>query len=116
MKTGGCQCGAARYECDAESHALLVCRCLEWCHQSASAFGMSFPVAASTIRVTRGTSNSGRGSPTAAGASALPSVAIAARACGTTRATASSSRPALDEFVDLSHAIDIWTSCKLPAC
>ena len=41
MLTGGCQCGAVRYECDAAPRTLYVCHCLECRHQSGSAFGMS---------------------------------------------------------------------------
>jgi hypothetical protein len=54
MLTGGCQCGAVRYACDAAPLALYVCHCLECRHQSGSAFGMSLEMPPGTIRVTKG--------------------------------------------------------------
>jgi len=39
--TGGCQCGAVRYEIAAPPVRVYVCHCLECRKQSASAFGVS---------------------------------------------------------------------------
>src|SRR5262245_13735332 len=65
--TGGCQCGAIRYESSGEPKALYVCHCTECRKQSASAFGMSLVVERSGFRVTQGSpelwtrrANSGR--------------------------------------------------------
>ena len=44
MRTGGCQCGEVRYECEGEPLALYVCHCRECRRQSASAFGISLIV------------------------------------------------------------------------
>ena len=117
MRTGGCQCGAVRYECDREPLALYVCHCLECRHQSASAFGMSLSMLAGTIRVTKGAphfwtrlANSGR------------SVRCAfCPNCGSrlwhepeTGAYLTIKAGSLDDPVDISKAIHIWTSRKLP--
>jgi len=42
--TGGCQCGAVRYEIAAEALKGYACHCRECQKQSASAFGVSIPV------------------------------------------------------------------------
>jgi hypothetical protein len=117
MKSGGCQCGNVRYECDAEPLSLYVCHCTECRHQSSSAFGMSLAMPAGTIRVTKGTpkfwtrlANSGRRLRCAfcpdCGSrlwhEALDSDYLSIKA------------GSLDEPVDLSKAIHIWTSRKLP--
>jgi hypothetical protein len=117
MLTGGCQCGAVRYECDGEPRALYVCHCLECRHQSASAFGMSLEMPAGTMRVTQGTprfwtrlANSGRRMRCAF----CPD-------CGSrlwhepeSGAYLTIKAGSLDEPVDIAQAIHIWTSRKLP--
>ncbi|MEL7190318.1 MAG: GFA family protein [Pseudomonadota bacterium] len=42
--TGGCQCGAVRYEIAADSLKAYACHCTECQKQSASGFGISVPV------------------------------------------------------------------------
>src|SRR5579871_3214512 len=42
--TGGCQCGAVRYEIRGQPAAVYICHCLECRKQSASAFGISVRV------------------------------------------------------------------------
>lgn len=118
MLTGGCQCGEMRYESAGEPLALYVCHCLECRKQSASAFGMSLEVPRDGLRLTRGTpkfwtraSDSGRRIRCAF----CPS-------CGSrlwhqaegTPATVTLKAGSLDEAVDFSTAIHIWTSRKLP--
>ena len=44
IRTGGCQCGAVRYEIQAEPLTLYVCHCRDCQRQSGSGFGMSLPV------------------------------------------------------------------------
>ena len=117
MKSGGCQCGKVRYECDAEPLSLYVCHCTECRHQSASAFGMSLTMPAGSVRVTQGApkfwtrrANSGRRVRCAfcpdCGArlwhEALDSDYLSIKA------------GSLDEPVDMTNAIHIWTSRKLP--
>jgi hypothetical protein len=117
MRSGGCQCGKVRYDCEAEPLALYVCHCLECRHQSSSAFGMSLTMPAATIRVTKGTpkfwtrlADSGRRIRCAfcphCGArlwhEAVDSNYLSIKA------------GSLDEPVDIGKAIHIWTSRKLP--
>src|SRR6476660_10281479 len=52
--TGGCQCGAVRYEVSAEPLEVYVCHCRECRRQSASAFGISVTVPAEAFVLTQG--------------------------------------------------------------
>jgi hypothetical protein len=52
--TGGCYCGAARYELNAAPLAIYLCHCTDCQRQSGSAFGMSMPVPRPALRVTAG--------------------------------------------------------------
>ncbi len=53
-QTGGCQCGAVRYELRHEGKALYACHCRDCQKQSSSAFGMSLIVAPEDLRFVRG--------------------------------------------------------------
>ena len=57
MLTGRCQCGAVRYAHSGEPTALYVCHCQECRKQSASAFGISVEMTKAGLRVTQGTPN-----------------------------------------------------------
>jgi hypothetical protein len=118
MLTGGCQCGAVRYESTGEPLALYVCHCRECQKQSGSAFGMSLEVPRQGLRVTRGApkywsrdADSGRRCKCAF----CPD-------CGSRLWHEAESEPvtatlkagSLDVPVDFSTAIHIWTSRKLP--
>jgi hypothetical protein len=118
VRTGGCQCGAVRYESSGDPVALYVCHCRECRKQSASAFGLPLEVPRAGLRVTRGmpsfwsrATDSGR------------RIACAfCPACGSRlwhepeddRPTLTLKAGSLDEPVDLSGAIHIWTKRKLP--
>ena len=52
--TGGCQCGAVRYEIAAEPLTVYVCHCRECRKQSASAFGISLLVPRDALRLLQG--------------------------------------------------------------
>lgn len=52
--TGGCQCGAVRYELTAEPMTVVCCHCTECQKQSSSAFGESLIVPAEALTVTQG--------------------------------------------------------------
>jgi hypothetical protein len=115
--TGGCQCGAVRYEISEEPLGIYVCHCRECQKQSASAFGISIIVPAQGFTVTRGTpeewsrqTDSGR-----------TLFCMFCAVCGSrlwhatlTSETVSVKGGSLDEPVDLASAVHIWTSRKLP--
>ena len=52
--TGGCLCGAVRYECTGEPVFSLLCHCRDCQRQSGSAYAAAVRVPAVTFRVTRG--------------------------------------------------------------
>jgi hypothetical protein len=116
--TGGCQCGACRYEISAAPLEVDVCHCRECRKQSASAFGITVVVPAAAFRITQGAPSSWT-RPTDSGHS------LECRFCPTcgSRIVHVGSAYAnevfvkggsLDEPVDLSGAIHIWTSRRLP--
>ena len=53
--TGGCQCGAIRYEIAAKPITLYACHCTDCQKQSASAFGMTFRIHGDALKITAGT-------------------------------------------------------------
>lgn len=115
---GGCQCGAIRYEIVRPPQETYVCHCQECRKQSASAFGISVMVRSADIRLVQGTprrwtrgTDSGR--------------TLACFFCGNCGSRVwhgdkgqaheiSIKGGSLDEPVDLTDAIHIWTSRKLP--
>ncbi len=116
--TGGCQCGAARYEIAGPILSRYVCHCRECQKQSASAFGISIGVRSADVRLIQGKllrwsrrTDSGR-----------TLHCFFCSACGTrvwhgdqdTESEISVKGGSLDEPVDLSGAIHIWTIRKLP--
>lgn len=116
MATGGCQCGAIRYEAG-EPLALYVCHCRECQKQSASAFGISVRVRRADLRVIQGAAtywergaDSGR--------------RIRCAFCPTCGSRLWHEKFEVPEFVnikggsldvlpDLSNAVHIWTTRKL---
>jgi hypothetical protein len=117
-RAGGCQCGRVRYESAGEPIALYICHCRECRKQSASAFGMSLVVPRHGFRTTQGTpeiwvrdADSG-GRVTCAFCPHCGSRLWHERAGATTTITIKAG--SLDEPVDISTAIHIWTSRKLP--
>ncbi len=118
MRTGRCQCGEVRYESADEPLALYVCHCSECRRQSASAFGMSLEVPRAGFRVTRGAPKfwtRGADSGGRVNCAFCPD-------CGSrlwhesegASETLTIKAGSLDEPVDVSAAIHIWTSRKLP--
>lgn len=117
-RTGGCQCGAVQYESLGTAVALYACHCAECRKQSASAFGMSLEVPRAGVRLTRGGVNywtrmadSGR--------------AVKCAFCGICGSrlwherdgvedTVTIKAGSLDQPVDFSEAIHIWTARRLP--
>lgn len=118
VHTGGCQCGAVRYEYTGKALRLVVCHCRECQKQSASAFGISVFVGRQQFRLTRGTPKFWS-RPTDSGntleCAFCPTCGSRLwhqRAGGAE--TLSIKGGSLDEAVDLGPAIHIWTSRKLP--
>jgi hypothetical protein len=115
--TGGCQCGAVRYEAAAAPLAVHVCHCRECQKQSASAFGISVIVPRQAFRLLQG--EIGTWSRRADSGRMLDRMFCAR--CGS-RVWHAGAAPAplsikggsLDRPVDLAAAVHIWTSRKLP--
>jgi hypothetical protein len=118
MLTGGCQCSQARFEVRGAPLELYVCHCRECQKQSASAFGVSVIVRSADLSLTSGEleswsrrTDSGR-----------ELACFFCSVCGTrlwhgdreTSETVSVKGGALDAPPDLSRAVHIWTSRKLP--
>ena len=117
MRTGGCQCGGVRYQCIAQPIELYFCHCKECRKQSASAFGISFIVPRTGFDLLSGTprfwvrdTDSGRKLECAF----CPSCGsrLWHQSSGTSE-TISVKGGSLDDPIDTSSAIHIWTSSKL---
>lgn len=114
---GGCQCGRIRYEVAGAPTALFVCHCLECRRQSASAFGISVIVRAADLRLVQGAPR--RWSRPADSGGVVQ--CHFCPDCGSrlwhgdraAEAEISVKGGSLDQPVDLSHAIHIWTARKL---
>jgi hypothetical protein len=117
MLTGGCQCGAVRYEVSAEPLQVYVCHCRECRKQSASAFGISVIVPKQAFVISQGHVRTWS-RPTASGG------VLACQFCETCGSrichvdarenTISVKGGSLDQPPDLASARHIWTSRKLP--
>jgi hypothetical protein len=117
LRRGGCQCGDVRYELSGPTLKLVVCHCTECRKQSASAFGVSVFVAREALRLVHGSPRFWS-RPTDSG-NVLECAYCPG--CGSrlwhqrsgTSETISVKGGSLDDPVDLSHAVHIWTSRKL---
>ena len=116
--TGGCQCGAVRYEVRGEPVSLYVCHCRECQKQSASAFGISVIVRRSDFRLMQGevkvwsrATDSG-GTLICAFCPACGS-RVWHEACSASQ-TISVKGGSLDAPPDLRSACHIWTARALP--
>jgi len=117
-RTGGCQCGAVRYECAGEPFGLFVCHCTECRRQSASAFGMSLPTPRVGFHVTKGEPQfwARRGD------SGLRIRCAFCPQCGSrlwdepddAQDIVVLKGGSLDDPPDMTRAVHIWTSRKLP--
>jgi hypothetical protein len=52
--TGGCPCGAIRYEVTTLPLSLYACHCTDCQRQSGSSFALNMPVSTAALRITRG--------------------------------------------------------------
>jgi hypothetical protein len=115
--TGGCQCGAVRYEISAAPLGLFACHCRECQKQSASAFGMSLIVRRAAVELTQG----GTRTWSRKADSGRTVSCVFCGACGTRLWHAkegfdvvSIKGGSLDTALDFSNAIHCWTARKLP--
>lgn len=116
--TGGCQCGAVRYQIAGDPVMVYVCHCRECQKQSASAFGISVIVERSDFRVTQGEVKVFSRSTDSGGTLAC----AFCPACGSrlwhesidATETISVKGGSLDQPPDLRATFHIWTSRKLP--
>jgi hypothetical protein len=117
MLTGGCQCGAVRYEVTAAPLATYVCHCRECRKQSASAFGISVIVPAAAFAVRQGIVRTWR-RPTDSGRTLVchfcPGCGSRLWHANPSPTTVSVKGGSLDAPVDLAAAVHIWTSRKMP--
>ena len=119
MRTGGCQCGAVRYEVPDAPHALFACHCLECRKQSASAFGISYIVRRNDLRLTRGRPSSWvRSADSGNRLRCWFCPDCGSRLFHESEPSgddwASVKGGSLDEPVDFAKAVHIWTARKVP--
>jgi len=116
--TGGCQCGKIRYAVTGAPVALYVCHCLECRRQSASAFGISAIFRSADLRLVQGAPRRWSRPADSGGIVACHFCPD----CGTRlwhgdpalEAEISVKGGSLDQPPDLSDAVHIWTTRKLP--
>jgi len=116
--TGGCQCGAIRYQIEGDPLTLAACHCTECQRQSSSAFGLSMVVAKEAFAITGGgTKQWHRQTPSGA-----DQTCHFCADCGVRIYHASSGNPAiyivkagtLDDTGALVPAGQIWTGSAQP--
>ncbi|WP_420404012.1 GFA family protein [Nisaea sp.] len=117
MLKGSCQCGAVRYEVDADPIDIYVCHCIECRKQSSSAFGISVIVPSDAVRIVEGRTKIWSRS-TASGGEIL---CLFCETCGSrishadpSEEVASIKGGSLASPVDLTGVKHIWTRSKLP--
>lgn len=118
MLTGQCQCGEIRYESLGEPLGLYICHCRECQKQSASAFGITVEVSRSGFHLVQG-SPKYWGRPTDNGRKLKCAFCST---CGSRlwhehdpmSETISIKGGSLDKPIDVSNAIHVWVTRKLP--
>jgi hypothetical protein len=117
-QTGGCQCGAVRYELSGAPVELYVCHCRECQKQSASAFGISVIARREDFRILQGGVKSWS-RPTDSGRRIR---CMFCPQCGSRvwhedeegkSPTVSIKGGSFDRPIDLTPAVHIWTKRKL---
>jgi hypothetical protein len=118
MRTGRCQCGEVCYESSGQTLGLYICHCRECQKQSASAFGITLDVPRTGFRVTQGSPKYWIRDTDSGGklrCAFCPS-------CGArlwhesdpASETISIKGGSLDEPIDVSKAVHVWVTRKLP--
>jgi hypothetical protein len=115
--TGRCQCGALRYEHGGTPTAVYVCHCRECRKQSASAFGISVAMLKDGLRVVQGvpkfwTRDTDSGSRLRCAFCPDCGSRLWHESLGADWLSLKGG--SLDQPPDISQAIHIWTSRKLP--
>lgn len=118
MQTGRCQCGEVCYESSGQAVGLYIFHCRECQKQSASAFGITLDVPRAGFRLTQGnpkywTRNTDSGGKLRC---------AFCPACGSrlwhesepASETVSIKAGSLDEPIDVSQAVHVWVTRKLP--
>ena len=116
--SGGCQCGAVRYEVSSPPLEIYVCHCIECRKQSASAFGISVDVRSANVRIIQGTLKRWSRRTDSGGAVDC----FFCPECGSRTwhgdreqdETISIKGGSLDKPIDITSAVHIWTTRKLP--
>jgi hypothetical protein len=119
--TGGCQCGAVRYEISAPPVTVYACHCQDCQRQTGAAFSLSMVVPREAIRITAGTAGEWLrpGEHTASG---TPARCVFCAACGARLYNLPSRHPAvavvkpgtLDDTRWLVPVGHIWTQSAQP--
>lgn len=116
--TGGCQCGAIRYSCEVDLDDINVCHCTNCQAQSASAFGISVSANGPSLKVTKGAPKTFEwirdSGATGVGAFCSDCGTRLWNQTGHEDDNPSIKGGSLDEPVDISNGVHIWTSSKLP--
>jgi hypothetical protein len=115
--TGGCQCGAVRYEIDAKPLDIYVCHCRECRKQSASAFGISVIMPAKAFVLKQGRVKTWSRPTDSGGVLDCTFCEVCGSRISHTDGredTISVKGGSLDEPPDLTAASHIWTQRKLP--
>src|SRR3990167_812347 len=118
MQTGKCQCGEICYASKGKAIALYICHCLECQKQSATAFGISLDVPRIGFCLTQGQPKYWRRTTD----SGNKLTCAFCPTCGSRLWHESDVNPetisikggSLDEPLDISHAIHVWVTRKLP--
>lgn len=118
LLSGGCQCGNVRYELTGPLRALVVCHCRECQKQSASAFGVSAFFQSADLRLVSGELRSWSRRTD----SGQVLVSFFCPACGSRVWDGDKDQQdhvcikggSLDTPLELTDAVHIWTSRKLP--
>ena len=116
--SGGCACGAVRYECTAEPFVSYACHCTDCQKRTGSAFGISVQVPAEAVRVTQGAPKS----RIRVADSGNEFTSYFCGDCGSTLFSTSKARPrirtitggTLDDSSWVPMQANIWTRSALP--
>jgi hypothetical protein len=117
-RTGGCECGALRYELTADPIATAMCHCTQCQTQSGSAFSMTQVVPADGFAFTRGEPKLYTGKSDGGADKQM----FFCGTCGVRICNRLSSRPAtvnlkpgtLDDPSEAVPVVAVWTSSKQP--